>query len=478
LLIVLSPQVDRDRQRAEATYPQLIASAAQHAEDHGTAGNGTGRFGIAAAGASPISFATSTIDGDDSDDGDHDDIVEPSADEEDEDEDEADDTAADGANGAAATDGDDGAARRPLPKRRQRRHWAKLTVLQRNFALDCMARVMHHGEKRLWHEPEVATMQKLFNIEQHKLCRVCTWAPHVQFRDRGVPDQPPCPRHGFDAVAAGWVKPYGVAKPRSFCDVSLETSGLCIGTLHICRQCQRDRAEAKGKGDLLYKQIHFRFRSYNDDSMAHWRRHLHFAFVAHEFPLWLTNGFALTNSLVLFVSSLCTESGGSNPNAVAELLDEVHDRDADWRRLVMLESQLATANSGQKARSFAPNRFAKRRVNAKAGEAQLETIESSLAGAKTLLQAWSDPDDQRVPEDFVAADIRRATPSAAYLRGLVQVEMAAKAKFEEQFMEQRIGGTRIAIDHHSKVSHGCNYLLDSLRETTINIIIIIIIAIS
>ena len=48
----------------------------------------------------------------------------------------------------------------------------------------------------------------------------------------------------------------------------------------------------------------------------------------------------------------------------------------------------------------------------------------------------------------------------------------------EQFMEQRIGGTRIAIGHHSKVSHGCNYLLDSLRETTINIIIIIIIAIS
>jgi hypothetical protein len=253
----------------------------------------------------------------------------------------------------------------------------------------------------------------------------------------------------------------------------LETSGLCIGTLHICRQCQRDRAEAKRKGDLLYTQIHYKFRSYNDGSMAHWRRHLHFAFVAHEFPLRLTNGFALTNSLALFVSSLCTESGGSNPNAVAELLDEVHDHDADWRRLVMLESQLTAANSGQKARSFAPNRFAKRGVNAEAAGAQLQTIESSLAAGKTLSEAWADEDDERAPEDFVAADIRRPTPSAAHLRGLVKAEMAAKAKFEEQFMEQRIGGTRIAIDHHSKVSHGWYCHLDSLRETTINIIIII-----
>ena len=376
------------------TNDQLLDSAQLHPEDHGAS--------IEAADA-------------DSDDPDNDDIQD----------------------GDASGEGDEG----PIvaEKISRPRQAPKLSKHQYD---ECVARVKEvkagTADNFMFLSPE-PTMKKRFSKPAHTLQSVIVWLPQYLWRrsNLGVPDQPPCPRHGFHSR----VTEHDTARPRYYSDTSLRSSGWIVGSVNTCALCKSERAKLKADGNPIYKQHHHYFRSYNPKVTEKYFQSESWNFIAYLMPVRLTFRRGVSTNLAQLVTSSCTMSGGSNPTAIDSLLQELHGVDGDTKRLIMLLHQLCAS---KRQLVVAPQRQLV--SNNHSNVMQVEQQQG-----KTLWDAWNDADDPLQPLDVSLAELGACnTPARNYLQQLVVDILTSKTPFMERWREQHIGGQIFSMDHSCK----------------------------
>jgi len=252
--------------RSDAT---LIASASRHSADHATpprtlAAAAAAKPPIAAkpivtaqpSAAKPAAAADVAPANDDSDDSDHDEPLEAEDDVE----------ALGGADGAAAAAAPAAAAAvsaaaaaapaaaaaapAAAPKIRSGRaetRKAPISSAQKAEIVKNVREVKSGHAARFVFPPPCASMRRgVFSALSFTLLNVIVWLPHLLWSYLGVPQQPPCPTHGFDCVVKNYRSK--MARPRRFVCVFLKYCGWLVGSIHSCDECKEMRKALKDAG--------------------------------------------------------------------------------------------------------------------------------------------------------------------------------------------------------------------------------------
>ena len=164
--------------RAAPSESTLVAAAALHAVDHAQAST-------TLTGQIIVDNDSGESSGDNSDDPDHDDPVG-------EEEEQGGGTGGGGGGGG----GDAGAV--AAKKKRQSPGKAPLHAAQQKFNERCADIVLSGNGDRFHFHPPAACMRKTpFSGILYTVLPVIVWLPQILFKNMGIPNQPPCPVHGF-----------------------------------------------------------------------------------------------------------------------------------------------------------------------------------------------------------------------------------------------------------------------------------------
>jgi hypothetical protein len=116
-----------------------------------------------------------------------------------------------------------------------------ITVHQRQFMSLQLAAVKRGELKSMTVHPPHCFSADTVGLADFCIFTTHIWAPHVFFKDKGVPSQPPCPKHGFDGVVIrnGWTN---LNRVRRISGVASDE--FMLGSRHICNTCRSERAAA------------------------------------------------------------------------------------------------------------------------------------------------------------------------------------------------------------------------------------------
>eukprot|EP00611_Tribonema_gayanum_P023838 TRINITY_DN509_c0_g1_i2.p1 TRINITY_DN509_c0_g1~~TRINITY_DN509_c0_g1_i2.p1 ORF type:complete len:1113 (+),score=278.26 TRINITY_DN509_c0_g1_i2:813-4151(+) len=260
------------------------------------------------------------------------------------------------------------------------------------------------------------------------------WAPHVFFRDQGIPQQPPCPVHGWEAVEARSIR----SKGWSSVSKSRRVSGLghdefMLGTKHCCAMCKRAQDDAvraaaaaaqtqeerESAVRAAKRQHSYCFMSYDPAvTRAYFARYPWGAMVMPA--VICSSRTAITHELAHIIQRACVS--GSNPTEIANKLAELKAQAFDRARLAYYSFQLWRRGRSQ------------------------QTIEDTLQRA-----AGSGGPAQLTEEEYGLM-----SPSHALVRKWFMDMAASKQDYQFCWRQQHIGGDIIQVDHTLKTFRGSN----------------------
>eukprot|EP00611_Tribonema_gayanum_P023841 TRINITY_DN509_c0_g1_i5.p1 TRINITY_DN509_c0_g1~~TRINITY_DN509_c0_g1_i5.p1 ORF type:complete len:513 (+),score=89.95 TRINITY_DN509_c0_g1_i5:234-1772(+) len=249
------------------------------------------------------------------------------------------------------------------------------------------------------------------------------WAPHVFFRDQGIPQQPPCPVHGWEAVEARSIR----SKGWSSVSKSRRVSGLghdefMLGTKHCCAMCKRAQDDAvraaaaaaqtqeerESAVRAAKRQHSYCFMSYDPAvTRAYFARYPWGAMVMPA--VICSSRTAITHELAHIIQRACVS--GSNPTEIANKLAELKAQAFDRARLAYYSFQLWRRGRSQ------------------------QTIEDTLQRA-----AGSGGPAQLTEEEYGLM-----SPSHALVRKWFMDMAASKQDYQFCWRQQHIGGDIIQV---------------------------------
>ena len=120
------------------------------------------------------------------------------------------------------------------PKLKRARQAPPLTQAQRDECKRHMQAVKAGIATNFEFLPPAPTMSRRFKKSAYRLSNTIVWAPQYLFKHLRIPEQPPCPTHGF----VHGITEHSNARPRYCSGLTLGTSAWLQGTVNHCKLCR------------------------------------------------------------------------------------------------------------------------------------------------------------------------------------------------------------------------------------------------